>query len=97
LCHVGDVRQYVLETGDQLVPSGRLHAPRIELPRDTQEREMHSNVEGSPYSANPGKLSLQEAADKNAEDAEKASARHGSGARVESNDTPKPAARGGKA
>lgn len=62
LCHVGDVRQYVLEPGDQVVPSARLHVPRIDLPRDTEETHLHGDIEGSPYSRTPGKMSLAEAA-----------------------------------
>lgn len=46
-----------------------LHAPEIQLPGDTVETNLHGDIEGSPYSAEPGKMSLAEAADKDAEGA----------------------------
>jgi hypothetical protein len=60
LCHVGDVRQWDLTPGDQVVPSGRLHVPQIQLPRDTEPKNLHGDVEGSPYSRNPGEIGLED-------------------------------------
>lgn len=41
-----------------------LHAPEIVNPADAPEMNLHGDVEGSPYSANPGEISLSEAAEK---------------------------------
>lgn len=41
-----------------------LHAPEIVNPATAPEMNLHGDIEGSPYSANPGEISLAEAADK---------------------------------
>lgn len=71
--HVGQHRQGVMsndeiEAAEQAGVSPGinpdLHAPEIQLPGETAETNLHGDVEGSPYSANPGEISLSEAADR---------------------------------
>lgn len=40
-----------------------LHAPEISDPADEGEVNLHGDVPGSPYSSNPGEISLSEAAE----------------------------------
>lgn len=61
-CHVGDVRQYVLAPGEAPELEARLHVPVIQLPRDTEEQNLHGDVPGSWYSSTPGELSRGDAA-----------------------------------
>jgi single-stranded DNA-binding protein len=89
LCHVGDVRQWDLTPGDQVVPSGRLHVPRIDLPKDTRETQLHADIEGSPFSRTPGKMTLAEAAEQ-AESRGRKDSKEPTTSRSSSSDDPKP-------
>lgn len=62
--HRGDVNMLTGEVNP------KLKAPVIELPSDTQETNLHGDIEGSPYGANPGSKSLAEAAEESATAAE---------------------------
>lgn len=40
-----------------------LHAPEIVSPADETETNLHGDIDGSPYSANPGEMTLADAAE----------------------------------
>lgn len=71
-CHVGQHRQLIsMDEAEALKEAGfvpgitpDLHAPEIVLPGNAQQTNLHGDIDGSPYSANPGEISLAEAAEK---------------------------------
>jgi hypothetical protein len=50
-----------------------LHAPEITHPGDEEEINLHGDVDGSPFSANPGEMSVAEAAEKSKDGADQPS------------------------
>lgn len=71
--HVGIHRQGVMSdeeiaaAEDAGVTPGinpRLHAPEIVNPADEPETNLHGDIDGSPYSRNPGEISVAEAAER---------------------------------
>jgi hypothetical protein len=63
--HVGNVRQLLHEGEDPETASvtPQLKVPEIPDPSTQESKVLHSDVEGSPYSATPGRLTLAEAAE----------------------------------
>lgn len=53
--HCGDINQ---KTG---LPNAGLRAYVTSSPADMPETQLHGDVDGSPFSSNPGALSLEEA------------------------------------